>query len=205
MSIFSKAQLAKLLGLTPLFEMFVEVIVTEKDGKVTRYKKRCHSYVRAFIDVLALQMTQLGADTLPAIDYLNAPRAIIAYTYNLNILAGAGAVYNGIVVGTSDDPVLITDYALHVPIGNGGEAGQLSYSSVSYTYPVTVGTSRQFTIARTFTNTSGEEITVEEVALYGSAKSGATIYYFCFDRSLLEFPIPNEASSTVTYTIKVTV
>jgi hypothetical protein len=122
--------------------------------------------------------------------------------------AGAGDDTFGIQVGTGTTAVAIDQYALAGKIAHGAGTGQLQYGAMSVlTPPQTVGNKRQFTAARTFTNLSGADITVNEVGLVVQAPdTGGTPHKFLIERTVMATPkvIPNGGSSTWTYTISVT-
>jgi len=182
-------------------QMKVSVVGRDPTGRIIFRKSQiCRSYVLAEIDLIYAQM-QYGAHLIP--DTGNVNRNIGADVNNLLANAGAGNVNYGIRVGTSSQAVAISDYHLIAAIAQGVGAGQLQHGAMSYVAPSTVGSTRRFTCSRTFTNGSGADITVNEVGIY--ACGGTTPYYFCIERSLLTFTVPNGASRTVTYTISVTV
>jgi dUTPase len=60
-------------------------------------------------------------------------------------------------------------------------------------------------MARTFTNNSGADITVNEVGLIVKDYYGTTVGYFMIEHSALTFTVANGTSGTVTYTISATV
>jgi hypothetical protein len=190
------------------FEMYVSVVVRDKNGRIVkRLRRKCKSYVRQLIDHLNSFMTQ---GSVSSIDTGGATRTIVAtsaYTARYMSLYGssAGVTTHGVRVGTGTNAVAISDYALQTPIAEGTGAGQLTHGATSVGSPTTVGSSRQFTIARTFTNNSGASITVNEVGLYVETYDGTAYRYYMIERTLLTFAIANGASATVTYTIKVTV
>lgn len=185
----------------PKLQLRLTVEVRDARGKVTsHWSKICRSYVLAMVDLLYVQ-TASQTQSIP--DTGNTSRSISADSLNLNCTAAVGATASGIRVGTGSNAVAISDYALQTPIAQGSGAGQLMHANMSFVAPVTVGSSRQFTLARVFTNKSGGNITVNEVALYG--RGGATPYYFCLERTLHTFTINNGAAATVTYTLGVTV
>jgi len=180
--------------------MRLDVVVRNARGKVTfRGHKTVRSYVLAMDDLLYVQMAN-QTQVIP--DIGNTPRSISADAQALRCTAGVGVTTSGTRLGTGTNAVAITDYALQTAIAQGSGAGQLMHSNESYTAPVTVGSSRQFTLARVFTNKSGGNITVHEVGLYGLGGPGNS---FCLERTLYDFTINNGSSATVTYTIGVTV
>lgn len=104
------------------------------DGKLIK-RAKCHSWVTGFIDQLQ--------------------NAFATY-YAMKTLVAAGVTDSeGIQVGTGTAAVLITDATLQTLILNGAAPNKLSYGACGVGANVTVGTTRRFTVARTFTNLSG--------------------------------------------------
>jgi len=187
------------------FQMYVDVVVRDKNGKVIQRirKRKCTSYVRAMMDLLR---AQFGQTSTTAVDTGGASRTFAGNTYHFWATAGASVTTFGIRVGTGTAAVTIADYSLQTPIAEGTGAGQLTHGATSVSTSSTVGSSRLFTVARTFTNNSGTSITVNEVGLIVTAQdTGVVDRNLLVERSLLTFSIANGASATVTYTIQVTV
>lgn len=182
------------------FDIFITLEGRDKYGRLTDFTKfKANSAVMGFIDLLCLQM---GQAITTVTDTGNTGRSVSIVAINLYVVAAAGTITHGIRVGTGTNAVAIGDYALQTAIVHGNSSGQLSHAAVAVGTPGTSGTSRQFTVSRTFTNNSGAGITVNEIALYTNWNNS---YYFCIDRTLNTFTINNGSSKTVTYTIKVTV
>ena len=184
------------------FQMYVDVIVRDKNGKVIQRirKRKCSSYVRAIIDWIR---SNFSAASTGFVDTGGTSRTSGASATIFSANSGAAITTYGIRVGTGTNAVAISDYALQTPIAEGIGAGQLSHGATSVGSASTVDTSRQFTVARTFTNNSGASITVNEVGLICQELLNA--WNFLFERSLLTFSIANGASATVTYTLSVSV
>lgn len=179
-----------------------QVIIRDKNGKVIKtINKTLHSYVKAMIDLLYIYMSATGFSIK---DTGNVNRDVAVNAIALKIVAGVGDATYGIVVGTGNGAVVLTDYKLQSQIAQGVGAGQLQHGVTSVIAPSTVGSTRQFTATRTFTNGSGSAISIKEVGLYcqGYALGNR---FFCIERSLLNFDIANGESGTVTYTISCTV
>lgn len=183
-------------------QTFITIENRDKNGQLKSYKKEeSHSFVRGFIDILQTQMSQ---DTLGGwTDTGSIARPPNANAGNFGCIAGAGTISYGIVVGSGTNPVAITDYALQTLITHGTGSGQLTYGTCTVGLPVTSGTSRQIAVSRSFTNASGSDVTVNEVGLYVRVVN--VPYYICIDRTRNTFIVLSGTSSTVTYTIKVTV
>ena len=131
------------------------------------------------------------------------------YYFLMSSLSAAADNTFGIQVGTQTSPpaIAITDYVLGALIANGNGNGQVVYSATTLTAPATVGSTRKFTIARTFTNNYSSNITINEIGLVlKSYYTQATAFYYMIEHSYLTFTINSGgASATVTYTISSTV
>jgi hypothetical protein len=86
---------------------------------------------------------------------------------------GAAGVMKGLMVGTSDAAGDFLSHALDAVIEHGTAAGQLSYSAITSNYIETAGVSR-VDFERTFTNGSGGDVVVREIALYGNSTNAGT-------------------------------
>ena len=119
-----------------------------------------------------------------------------------SLIANAGIVTWGIVVGTGTDAVTILDYKLQTQIAHGTGAGQLSYAAMLFPdADVTVaGGVCYYDFNRTFTNSSDGAITIQEIGLYVLNN-----YNFMFDRTLFEKTITNGAGAILTYRIQISV
>lgn len=191
-------------------EAYIQIETKDKYGQLKYfYKTLANSFVLAFIDILysnAAQTTQSVKDTSNTLRTVGCFAGSTGAWQWFTMNEGAGAATYGILVGTGTNAVAITDYALQTQIANGTSSGQLQYGTNSISAPATVSTSRQFTVSRTFTNVSGGNITINEVGLATTTTGGCGITYkYLIDRTLSTFTITNGYSSTVTYTIKVTV
>lgn len=185
------------------FEIFAEVTIRDDKGNIQYIypKVKLNSYVQAMINLLRANMNASN-DSVLAIDGYNRQTAF-STAYGFSVVATAGDAAWGVVVGTGTTATAISDSKLETQIANGNGAGQLNYGAVSVGQPVTVGSTRQFTVARTFTNNSGADINVKEVGLY--SKFSVSGYTACIERSLLDFVVGNGQSGTVTYTISASV
>lgn len=74
-----------------------------------------------------------------------------------------------IKVGSSSSSWIATDTSLGAEIANGSDMGELSYGDridVATTDPSVSGSKTLFNFARTFTNLSGDDVTINEVGLF---------------------------------------
>lgn len=183
------------------FEIAVDVVIVDKHGKVIkRIRKKCRSYIRQMIDLLQIGLSYTSGTVK---DTGGTSRTASYNNPNFNSTAAAANANYGIQVGTGTTTVTISDYQLATQIAHGAGSGQLQYGATSVGSVAIIGTSAQFIVARTFTNSSGASITVNEVGLV--SRDGVNLWYYMMERSLITFAIADGASATVTYTIKVTV
>jgi hypothetical protein len=101
----------------------------------------------------------------------------------------------GVQVGSGTTPVTISDYALDTQIGHGSGAGQLTYQAsetVDASISDDVYTLRHI---KTFTNNSGDNVTVREVGIHAKQST----YYFLIYRHILDAAVvvPDGATLTV--------
>lgn len=181
----------------------------ERDRIVRTKPIMCKSYHIAFLDHLAVTMRAWGGNTVAIKDTGGTDRIINPTGSGVGSVSGnAGIDTLGIVVGTGSDAQAMTgavSYQLKTKIAHGNLATQLNYGATSIAQPATVGWTRFTTVARTFTNNSGSDITVNEVGMYGMEAVGGTGYYFLFERTLSTKTIANAGSATATYTVGITV
>ena len=126
------------------------------------------------------------------------------YGATLGGCAPAGEITAGIVVGSSDTPVSLSQYSLGALIPHGTGSGQLQYGATSVE-TISKDTTWLFRIVRTFTNSSGASVTVREIGLYVRlGKSDSPFYYSCMlARDVPPSPIivPDGSTLTVRYII----
>ncbi|MBA7615793.1 hypothetical protein ES703_23079 [subsurface metagenome] len=181
----------------------LELLVKDKDGKVTDHRvMRSKSFVRQFLELLWIQAFQIASIAPYSVrDTGNTLQAICqgAYTFACNALADDETL--GIIVGVGTTAPDIDDYKIETIINTGGVGGQLNYGGVTYGAPASDATTSQFTITRDFSNASGAEITVNEIALYVKAHKYDTDYYFMIIRDVIGggVAVPNGQTLTVNY------
>jgi hypothetical protein len=178
--------------------MKIKVYIEVWKGDKRILVKPAKSFVRQIIDVMRIHMSQTSAEVKCTDGTLNL---MPASSSHFKVNAAAGDASFGVQVGTGTNAVSISDYKLQTPISHGTGSGQLQYGAVSVGAVAVIPPSAEFTIARTFTNLSGADITVKEVGLIAKYD----VYPYLLERTLLEFVIPNGENRTVTYKIKVTV
>jgi len=190
----------------------LEIEVRDKNGILIEHRRQeSRSFVKQFIDMLygimyswhvnynAISITKTDGTAGNYPNLSDETRAI------MSVRAEAGADYGGIVVGSSDEAVEYDDYNLKSKIPHGTGSGQLSYGETTLETPYKDGTEYKFRITRPFTNNSGDTITVKEVGLVAWWQS--TSLNALLIRDVLASPtsIPDGATLTVRYYIKVSV
>lgn len=200
-----------MMTLKPKINITLNVKVFDKNGKMTQeLEKPANSFVRGIIDLIAAKATGAEPLTPPAIyrtvtDITGVDHSMSAATRitDLSVMPGGGGyTNNGIHLGTGSAAVTIADYKL------GGGIAPLQEGTLDVSAPVTVGSTRSFTIQRLFTNTLGASITVNEVGIYASHYIGygyVQVFSACIERTLQTFSIADGASALITYTIGITV
>lgn len=123
---------------------------------------------------------------------------------NLNMEGTAGQDFRGLVIGTGNTPNTIDTYTLAAKIANGVTPGKMTHGPQSYVGPQAGGAGinpRTFSFQRTFTNSSGGAIVINEIGLFGFNGSAQTI---CIERSVITpFNVPNLGAATIVWTLGV--
>jgi hypothetical protein len=118
--------------------------------------------------------------------------------------APAGDATAGIVVGSSDTPVSLSQYSLGALIPHGTASGQLTYGPTNVE-SLSKDTIWFFRIVRTFSNSSGASVTVREIGLYVRLGMASSPFYFLcmLARDVPTSPInvPNGSTLTLRYII----
>jgi hypothetical protein len=173
----------------------IEVEIKNKKGEI-EFKKTIEgkSWLRQIIDWYAMHFRPYGYHVaIKAVDgnTYNFPvwstgDNIYAWYLGLNLNAGEGVSYRGIVLGTGTTSNSINTYKLEAQISHGSGAGQLYYSTTSVSTVVVGDTNiRYFEITRYFQNRSGVDITVNEIGLYAYFTDNGTNWRgICIARDL---------------------
>lgn len=175
-------------------------IVNQKKEVELYVKRPLDSLVRQLVDITRAQYWQNNDNVK---DTGGTNRAD-SYRNYFKASSPSGNSDYGIVVGTGTNAVTVSDYALQTKIVTGSGAGQLSYQAQVVNSPVLAGSTVSFTLQRTFNNTSGGDITIQEVGLivYGVPYT----WYFLIARDLTGGHLVQTAKSYVAqYTFGVTV
>jgi hypothetical protein len=201
----------KLLG----YEIEIE-IKNEKGEIVYKNTIEGKSWLRQIIDWCAMHFRPYGTYVaIKAVDgnTYNFPRweggnYSFSHWLGLNLNAGSGVSYRGIVLGTSTVPNSIDTYKLGTQISHGSGAGQLYYDITSVSV-VQLGDTNIlfFEITRYFLNQSGASIMVNEIALYAYLyDSGQNWRNICIARDLTGgIEVPNNTTLIIRYRPRIVV
>jgi len=184
-------------------ELWGELVLKDLDGKVLyRKREKSRSFVRAWLHSLYAHMTSF---TMSTPDITGANRNVredeVSFTMD-----GNGGTSFGIVFGTGDTAVTVSDYGMEALIAAGGGAGQFQYCWNEVSERVVAGADCYFTVTRRAFNLSGDNITVAEWGLYARVYDGSN-RYVCAVRDVPEAPllVPTDTVLTGVYTLKITV
>lgn len=130
-------------------------------------------------------------------------RTVINHANNFGANGPATNTDYGPVAGRGDAAVTINDHCLETPIPHGTGANEMEYGATIVSTITVDGSDCYFTVQRVLRNSSGNTITVKEVALY--VRAASTPYYFGVARKVLDTPIdvPDGAALPITFTVKV--
>ena len=114
----------------------------------------------------------------------------------------------GIVVGSGVGAVVPTNYALGTKIAHGDGAGELEYGGCELIGLTLADPNGQFTIRRYLTNSSGGNVTVQEVGIYSPGGDGTldSSFVFAIARDITGAVVVADTELLrVTYAIQITV
>lgn len=164
----------------------LELQILRTDGKIEK-RIKCHSWLLQ--EMQLLEATQKGVHTDTIKDITGAARTFVATNYTFPSWAfrnaPAGNITYGIVLGSGTNGMIPSDVALQTPILHGGTSGKLSYGACVNTEAVVSGNNIINAWARTITNGSGADITVNEVAIYEYWQFNTTNYSFAVVRDVI--------------------
>ncbi len=186
-------------------ELWYSIVIRDRDGKVLhRERHRSKSFVRQWNDTVYMHASQHYEYNIKSAD--GTSPVTIAGTDSFNMTAPAGNAAYGIVIGTGDTLVAVSDYCLAAIIANGGGAGQMNYQACSIALSVVSAPNCGFIVSRSIVNNSGGLITVKESGIYFRLWSAPQKYY-CGLRDVFGTPqdVPNGGSISINYTLRVTV
>jgi hypothetical protein len=197
-----------------------EVEVRDKNGKlISRQHGKSHSWLMQFIQMLMAEWQySAGGSSPPAVAIkdetgtarnMPSPYGISYNTGAFAINCPAGSSEYGVKVGGGETPNAINTYALASPISHGTGSGQLVYGAHTIESVINPsGGDLTFRVTRVFTNNSGATVTVREIGISTKRFDQSNNYrIFLFVRDVLPSPtnVPDSATLTIRYTVKITV
>jgi len=215
-----------------ILRAYIEYEVRDQNGKlVTKKRIPCKSLVANFLRYLRrLWMTEgiTCAGTLPASycgfsgtepqDTTPTARPVLTGVGGsgapvtspiMKIDCGVGVVTSGIRVGTNNTAVNISQTSLYTPIAHGVGAGQLTHGACTLDVLIESNPTVTLKIIRTFSNGSGDTITVKEIGLfcYGFVAATPTYASFMLGRDVPSptIDVLNGQTLTVRYILTTTV
>jgi len=197
-----------------------EVEVRDKNGKlISRHHSKSHSWLKQFIQMMMAEWQyahQGGTPTAVSITDETGTGRNMPPTYSTLYQNGAWAINApansseyGVKVGGGDAPNTLSTYVLASPISHGTGSGQLVYGTHTIESVINPsGNDLTFRVTRVFTNNSGASVTVKEIGIATKRyDQGGTARTFLFVRDVLSSPssVPDGATLTIRYTVKITV
>ena len=187
------------------YQLWYEVVVRDRHGKVkSRERRRARSFLKQWNQLIAVQMLNVTMTGSLLKDINGTDRNCDPHLQNFRMEAHGS--FTGCFPGTGGTAVAIDDYKLEAIITNGSGAGQLTYGAATTIGAVGIaGSAAQFVASRSFTNDSGDTITVAEVGIYTACYVGDSRYYMCAIRDVLGAPqdVLDTEVLTVNYTLEV--
>lgn len=175
------------------FNGYLAAEVRDRDGNVV-YSRR--QKIRSWVGSMAALLWGMFYNNTFALITTSNGTAVVNNTTPISSLlpvnASAGTDSYGILIGSGTNPVSPDNYNLQSKIPNSA----MSYGAVSISSLSSTGSGYQFTISRTFTNSSSSAITVSEVGVATAAK-------VLILRDLLSpaASVPSGGTLTITYTL----
>ena len=194
-------------------ELWYKVTVRDRDGKIlSQEEKPSHSFLRIWNELVWTQLHGVNfPGSIGVIDINGAywPLGIGTSGYNFRMNAGAENPSMGIVIGTDDTPVAVTDYRMGALIAQGFGAGQMDYMAQVIQASAVADPNCDFFMSRQMANNRGGLITVKESGLYMMMERSLSPFwtaYGCGVRDVFGTPqdVPDGGGITVEYTLRVT-
>jgi len=170
----------------------IQALAYEKDRLVYTYpEKQANSLVSNFMKTLYSAMN--GSD----IKVISTGGSEVTLSPSVLYFSLTQSVGEGMRIGSGANPVTMADYRLQSEITT-----NISFSGHNFVVSIVNDATARLEITRSFTNTSGSSIQVNEVALY--TRTGGYVAYM-IDRTLYQATIPAYGGITVTYRIYIVV
>ena len=193
-------------------ELWYKATVRDRNGKVlSQEEKKSRSFLGLWNKMIWTQMTGASYPALMVTDIngISWPLGVGTSGNNFRMNAGVENAAMGIVIGTSNTPVAITDYRMGALIAQGFGAGQMDYMAMVINASVVADPNCDFFVSRQMANNSGGLITVRESGIYVMMErslSPFTAAYGCGVRDVFGTPqdVPDGGGITIEYTLRVT-
>lgn len=192
-------------------ELWYKAIVRDRDGKViSQEERKSRSFLSLWNKMIWTQMTGASYPALMVTDINGNPWPLGVGTggNNFRMNGGPENPSMGIVIGTGDTPVDVSDYRLAGLITQGFGAGQMDYMAMIINPSVVADPNCDFFMSRQAANNSGGLITVRESGIYVMMErsiSPFTTAYGCGVRDVFNTPqdVPDGGGITMEYTLRV--
>jgi len=193
-------------------KLWYKAIVRGRNGKVlSQEERKSRSFLGLWNKMIWTQMTGASYPALMVTD-INGnswPLGVGTSGNNFKMNGGAENPNMGIVIGTSNTPVDVSDYRLGALIVQGFGVGQMDYMAMVINASVVADPNCDFLMSRQMANNSGGLITVRESGIYVMMErslSPFTAAYGCGVRDVLTTPqdVPDGGGITIEYTLRVT-
>ena len=191
-------------------KMYVRVRAWDQLGRITHdVKEPSGSLVQAFLGALLANMANISLSGTH-LDITDTARTFTGATttgqsqYRADAVLGVDT--NGIVIGTTNTPVDITDNKMLAQIAHGTGSGQMTYASMVLPTNITISDpNATFVISRNFNNNSGATITVREVGIYTDmTRTVGSLGDFCMVRDVpTELAVVDGGGAQVEYTFQI--
>ena len=192
--------------------LWYKAVVRDRNGKVlSQEEKPSHSFLGLWNRMIWTQMTGASYPALGVTDIDGSywPLGVGTSGYNFRMNAGVENPSMGIVIGTSNTPVDVSDYRMGALIAQGFGAGQMDYMAQVIQASAVADPNCDFFMSRQMANNSGGLITVKESGLYMMMERSLSPFwtaYGCGVRDVFGTPqdVPDGGGITVEYTLRVT-
>ena len=194
-------------------ELWYKVTVRDRDGKTLSHEERkSRSFLNIWNRVVAAQLLALsfpGSQMVTDINGSPWPLGYGTHGWNFRMDGAANNQALGIVIGTSNTPVSISDYAMGSQITQGTGTGQMDHLTTVINASVVADPHCDFFVSRSFANNSGGLITVRESGIYIMMERSLSPFsaaYGCGVRDVFGTPqdVPDGGGITIEYTLRVT-
>ncbi len=193
-------------------ELWYKATVRDRNGRVlSQEEKKSRSFLGLWNKMIWTQMTGASYPALMVTDIngISWPLGVGTSGNNFRMNAGVENAAMGIVIGTSNTPVAISDYRMGALIAQGFGAGQMDYMAMVINASVVADPNCDFFVSRQMANNSGGLITVRESGIYVMMErslSPFTAAYGCGVRDVFGTPqdVPDGGGITIEYTLRVT-